>query len=125
MHQNAFHWRIRDSILNQAKCVGLRIFGPADDPVAPADGKPVWGNDYLISGCRFESCGSIGALIGSHAAMLANNRFEQNGGVGGVGIRILSTAAHTRLISNYLASNTISIQPGAVDTESWGNIIVG
>jgi hypothetical protein len=124
MHQNAFHWRIRDCILNQARCVGLRIFGSQDDPVAPSGGQPVWGNDYLISGCRFESCGSLGALIGADSAMLMNNRFEQNGGVGGVGIRILSTASHTRLISNYLSSNTISIQAGALATQSWGNILV-
>jgi hypothetical protein len=124
MHQNAFHWRIRDCILNQVRCVGLRIFGSQDDPVAPSGGQPVWGNDYLISGCRFESCGSLGALVGSDSAMLMNNRFEQNGGIGGVGIRILSTASHTRLISNYLSSNTISIQPGALDTQSWGNILV-
>lgn len=124
MHQNAFHWRVRDCILNQARCVGLRIFGSQDDPVAPAGGQPVWGNDYLISGCRFESCGSLGALVGTNTAMLMNNRFEQNGGIGGVGIRILSTASHTRLISNYLSSNSISIQPGAIDTQSWGNILV-
>lgn len=124
MHQNAFHWRIRDSILNQARCVGLRIFGSEDDPVPPANGQPAWGNDYLISGCRFESCGSIGALIGADTAMLVGNRFEQNGGVGGVGIRILATASHTRLISNYLSANTISIQPGAQDTQSWENILV-
>ena len=124
MHHNAFHWRVRDCILNQARCVGLRIFGSQDDPVPPANGQPVWGNDYLISGCRFESCGSIGALIGADAAMLMNNCFEQNGGVGGVGIRILSTASHTRLVSNLLASNQLVIQPGAVDTASWGNIFV-
>lgn len=124
MHQNAFHWRIRDCILSQAKCVGVRIFGSQDDPVPPAGGQPVWGNDYVISGCRFESCGTFGVLIGSHAAMIMNNRFEQNGGVGGVGIRILSTAAHTRLISNYLSSNTISIQAGALDTQAWENILV-
>ncbi|HEY7544977.1 MAG TPA: hypothetical protein VID27_08850 [Blastocatellia bacterium] len=125
MHQNAFHWRVRDCILSQARCVGLRIFGSQDDPVPPANGQSAWGNDYLISGCRFESCGSIGALIGSDSAILTANRFEQNGGVGGVGIRILATASHTRLISNYLASNTISLQPGATDTQSWGNILVG
>ena len=124
MHQNAFHWRIRDCILNQARCVGLRIFGSQDDPVPPAGGQPVWGNDYLVSGCRFESCGSIGALIGADAAMLMNNRFEQNGGVGGVGIRILSTASHARLVSNYLASNQLVIHPAAADTEVWGNIFV-
>ncbi|GEM_PF-2031587 len=124
MHQNAFHWRIRDSILNQARCVGLRIFGSQDDPVPPANGQPVWGNDYLISGCRIEGCGSLGALIGADSAMLMNNRFEQNGGVGGVGIRVLATASHTRLVSNYLSSNTISIQAGAQDTKSWENILV-
>jgi hypothetical protein len=124
MHQNAFHWRIRDCILSQARCVGLRIFGSEDDPAPPVGGQPAWGNDYLISGCRFESCGSIGALIGSDSAMLTGNRFEQNGGVGGVGIRVLATASHTRLISNYLSANIISIQPGAQDTQSWGTILV-
>ena len=78
----------------------------------------------MIAGCRFESCGSIGALIGADAAMLMNNRFEQNGGVGGVGIRILSTASHTRLVSNLLSSNQHVIHTAAVDTEAWGNIIV-
>ena len=124
MHQNAFHWRIRDCILNQARCVGLRIFGSQDDPVPPAHGQQAWGNDYVIAGCRFESCGSIGALIGAHAAVLMNNRFEQNGGPGGVGIRILPTASHTRLMSNLLASNQLVIHPAAVDTEAWGNIFM-
>ena len=49
MHRNAFHWRIRDCILNQAGCWGLRIFGPLGDPV-PANGEPVYGNDHLEPG---------------------------------------------------------------------------
>jgi len=120
MHRNAFHWRIRDCILNQARCWGLRIFGSNDDPVPVAAGELVWGNDHLIQGSRFESCGSGGALLGSDSAMLMNNRFEQNGGNGGVGIRILPTATSTRLISNYFSGNTL-INQGA-QTQSYGNI---
>lgn len=120
MHRNAFHWRIRDCILSQARCWGLRIFGSNDDPVPTAAGEQVWGNDYLVQGCRFESCGSGGALVGSDSAMLMNNRFEQNGGVGGIGIRILPTATRTRLISNYFSDNVL-LNQGA-QTQSYGNI---
>jgi hypothetical protein len=119
LHRNAFHWRIHDCILNQAGCWGLRIFGPIGDPV-PANGEPVYGNDHLIQGCRFESCGTGGALIGSDAAMLMNNRFEGNGGNGGVGIMIQPTATRTRLISNYFSGNTL-INQGA-QTQSVGTI---
>jgi hypothetical protein len=123
MHQNAFHWRVRDCIFNQARCVGLRIFGVQDDPVPPAAGTQAWGNDYLISGCRFEHCGSIGALIGSDSAMLMNNRFEQNGGVGGVGIRILPTATRTKLFSNILSANSIVDSSPAGQTQSLFNMV--
>jgi hypothetical protein len=123
MHHNAFHWRIRDCILSQARCVGLRIFGSADDPVPPANGSPVWGNDYVIEGCRFESCGTFGALIGADSAMLTNNRFEQNGGVGGVGIRILPTATRTNLISNLLSGNSIMDNSPAGQTQSLFNMV--
>ena len=124
IHRNGFHWRIRDCILNGAKCWGFRIFGSQDDP-APKPDTPGWGNDHLISGCRFEGCGHGGALLGSDSAMLMNNRFEQNGGVGGVGIRILPTATRTRLLSNILASNTMVISPQAKDTLRWGNLVGG
>jgi hypothetical protein len=119
MHRNAFHWRIRDCILNQAGCWGLRIFGPQGDPV-PANGEPVYGNDHLVQGCRFESCGVGGALLGSDSAMLMNNRFEQNGGNGGVGIMIQSTASRTRLISNLFSGNSL-INQGS-QTQSFGAI---
>jgi hypothetical protein len=123
MHQNAFHWRIHDCILSQARCVGLRIFGSQDDPVPPQNGAPVWGNDYVVSGCRFESCGSIGALIGADSAMLTSNRFEQNGGVGGVGIRILPTATRTVLISNLLSGNSIVDNSPVGQTRSLFNLV--
>jgi len=119
MHRNAFHWRIRDSILNQAGCWGLRIFGPLGDPV-PSNGEPVYGNDHLVQGSRFEGSGVGGAILGSDSAMLMNNRFEQNGGNGGVGIMIQSSASRTRLISNYLSGN-ILINQGS-QTQSFGAI---
>lgn len=119
MHRNAFHWRIRDCILNQAGCWGLRIFGPQGDPV-PANGEPVYGNDYLVQGCRFEACGTGGAILGSDSAMLMNNRFEQNGGNGGVGIMIQATASRTRLISNILSGNSLINQ--GTQTQSFGTI---
>ena len=119
MHRNAFHWRIRDCILNQAGCWGLRIFGPLGDPV-PANGEPVYGNDHLVQGCRFEACGTGGALLGSDSAMLMNNRFEQNGGNGGVGIMIQSTASRTRLISNLFSGNSLINQ--GTQTQSFGTI---
>jgi hypothetical protein len=119
MHRNAFHWRIRDCILNQAGCWGLRIFGPQGDPV-PANGEPVYGNDHLVQGCRFEACGTGGAILGSDSAMLMNNRFEQNGGNGGVGIMIQSSASRTRLISNILSGNSLINQ--GTQTQSFGTI---
>jgi len=119
MHRNAFHWRIRDCILNQAGCWGLRIFGPLGDPV-PANGEPVYGNDHLVQGCRFEACGTGGALLGSDSAMLMNNRFEQNGGNGGVGVMIQSTASRTRLISNLFSGNSMINQ--GTQTQSFGTI---
>jgi len=119
MHRNAFHWRIRDCILNQAGCWGLRIFGPLGDPV-PANGEPVYGNDHLVQGCRFEACGTGGAILGSDSAMLMNNRFEQNGGNGGVGIMIQSTASRARLISNLFSGNSL-INQGS-QTQSFGAI---
>jgi hypothetical protein len=117
MYDTPHHWRIRDCILSQANCSGLRIFS---------------GNDHLISGCRIEDCGENGAKIGpaSDAIMFMNNRFEQNGGVGGVGIQILPTTlpdtdAQTRLVSNYFSSNRIEpnnpLPPG---TQEWGSIFV-
>ena len=118
-HRNAFHWRIRDCILNQAGCWGLRIFGPQGDP-APANGEPGYGNDHLIQGCRFEACGTGGAILGSDSAMLMNNRFEQNGGNGVVGIMIQSSASRTRLISNLLSGNSL-INQGS-QTQSFGAI---
>jgi hypothetical protein len=117
--RNAFHWRIRDCILNQAGCWGLRIFGPQGDP-ASANGEPVYGNDHLIQGCRFEACGTGGAILGSDSAMLMNNRFGQNGGNGGVGIMIQSSASRTRLISNLLSGNSL-INQGS-QTQSFGAI---
>ena len=107
LYNEPYHWRVRDCILSQANCCGVRIFS---------------GNDHLISGCRFESCGQNGARVGSHSAMFMNNRFEQNGGVNGIGINILSTATKTRLISNLLSSNRIvdSSDPG--ETQEWGTI---
>jgi len=107
MHRNAFHWRIRDCILNQAKCWGLLIFGKDNDPVPPPENNMVWGNDYLISGCRFEGSGIGGALLGSHAAMLMNNRFEQNGGVNGIGVKILPSGTATRMVSNVFSANKV------------------
>lgn len=142
---NANHWRIRDCVLNQATCWGIWVFGP-DSRSSPsllpekvrssfqgavnqlrsnidqieAVPKANWGNDHLITGCRIEGCGRGGAHLGSHAAVLVANRFEQNGGVGGVGIRITSSATGTRLLANYLSAN--NVQDKAKDTESWGEI---
>jgi len=121
MHRNAFHWRIRDCILNQAKCWGLLIFGKDNDPVPPPENKMVWGNDYLISGCRFEGSGIGGALLGSQAAMLMNNRFEQNGGVGGVGVNILPSATGTRMVSNVISGNQVLNESQALETKRWGD----
>jgi hypothetical protein len=53
--------------------------------------------------------------------MLMNNRFEQNGGNGGVGIMIQSSASRTRLISNLLSGNSL-INQGS-QTQSFGAII--
>jgi len=122
MHRNAFHWRIRDCILNQAKCWGLLIFGKDNDPVPPPENNMVWGNDYLISGCRFEGSGIGGALLGSHAAMLMNNRFEQNGGVGGVGVKILPSATGTRMVSNVISGNKVLNKSKKLETKRWGDI---
>lgn len=115
MYDTPHHWRIRDCILGHANCSGVRIFS---------------GNDHLISGCRIENCGENGAKIGpaSDAVMFMNNRFEKNGGVGGVGIQILptilrDTEVQTRLVSNYFSSNRIEPDnpPGA---QEWGSIFV-
>ncbi|HMS85383.1 MAG TPA: NosD domain-containing protein [Nitrospira sp.] len=126
IHRNAFHWRIRDCILNQAQCWGVRVFGSGDDPAPrPTSPNSGWGNDHLISGCRIEGCGHGGVLLGSDSAMLMNNRFEQNGGVGGVGISVLPTATRTRLVSNLLASNRLLISSKAQDTKQWENMIGG
>lgn len=122
MHRNAFHWRIRDCILNQAKCWGLLIFGKDNDPVPPPENNMVWGNDYLISGCRFEGSGIGGALLGSDAAMLMNNRFEQNGGVGGIGVKIQPSAANTRMVSNVISSNKVLNKSKKLQTKRWGDI---
>jgi hypothetical protein len=122
MHRNAFHWRIRDCILNQAKCWGLLIFGKDNDPVPPPENNMGWGNDYLISGCRFEGSGIGGALLGSHAAMLMNNRFEQNGGVGGVGVKILPSATGTRMVSNVISGNKVLDTSKKSETQRWGDI---
>lgn len=115
MYNEPYHWRIRDCILSQANCSGVRIFS---------------GNDHLISGCRIENCGENGAKIGpaSDAVMFMNNRFEKNGGEGGVGIQILPTTlptgvARTRLVSNYFSSNTILDNSGG-DTQEWGSMFV-
>src|SRR4028118_465054 len=122
MHRNAFHWRIRDCILNQAKCWGLLIFGKDNDPVPPPENNMVWGNDYLISGCRFEGSGIGGALLGSHAAMLMNNRFEQNGGVGGVGVKIQPSATGTRMVSNVISGNQVLDTSENSETQRWGDL---
>ncbi|MCW6050440.1 hypothetical protein QUB60_02755 [Microcoleus sp. A2-C5] len=122
MHRNAFHWRIRDCILNQAKCWGLLIFGKDNDPVPPPENNMGWGNDYLISGCRFEGSGIGGALLGSHAAMLMNNRFEQNGGVGGVGVKIQPSATGTRMVSNVISGNQVLDTSKKSETQRWGDI---
>ncbi|HEY9833830.1 MAG TPA: hypothetical protein V6D26_24985 [Stenomitos sp.] len=122
MHRNAFHWRIRDCILNQAKCWGLLIFGKDNDPVPPPEDNKAWGNDYLISGCRFEGSGIGGALLGSDAAMLMNNRFEQNGGVGGIGVKIQPSAANTRMVSNVISSNKVLNKSKKLQTKRWGDI---
>jgi hypothetical protein len=125
IHRNAFHWRIRDCILSQANCWGLLIFGPRNDPAPrPVNRNFGWGNDHLISGCSFEGCGTGGVHLGSDSAMLINNRFENNGGVGGVGVQIFSTAARTRLVSNYLSGNIIHEEAGAQDTQEWGTILL-
>jgi hypothetical protein len=119
MRSNVFHWRIRDCILKQARCWGLRIFGP--DRVAGILGV---GNDYLISGCRFEGCG-LGALVGSDSAMFMNTRFEGNGmAFGRRGIRILNTATKTRLVSNYFSANTILDNSSPGETQDWGSIFI-
>jgi len=81
----------------------------------------VWGNDYLISGCRFEGSGIGGALLGSQAAMLMNNRFEQNGGVGGVGVNILPSATGTRMVSNVISGNQVLNESQALETKRWGD----
>ncbi|HZN11166.1 MAG TPA: right-handed parallel beta-helix repeat-containing protein [Blastocatellia bacterium] len=126
MHRDAFHWRIRDCILNQATAWGVRVYGPDDDPAPPTPGQNLGsGNDHLIAGSRIEGCGEGGIMLGSHAAMLMNNRFEQNGGVGGTGILILPTAGSTRLMSNMLYSNNLVDDSAAQDTESWGTITGG
>ena len=121
LHRNAFHWRIRDGIFNQATCWGMYIFGAEDDPAPP----PVmngfgWGNDYVVDGCRFEGCGQGGVSIGTYATLLSKNRFEQNGGVGGIGVRILSSASGTRMMSNIFISNLV-IDNGD-DTLRWGDL---
>lgn len=109
LDHNAFHWRIRDCIFNQAQSWGMVIFN-------------MGGNDHLVSGCRFEGCGAGGAIVGSLAAMFTNNRFEQNGGVGGIGIAILATATSTRLISNLFSSNVILDHSNVGETQEWGSI---
>jgi hypothetical protein len=120
MRSNAFHWRIRDCILKQARCWGLRIFEP--DRVAGILGV---GNNYLISGCRFEGCGLGGALVGSDSAMFMNNRFDGNGmAFGRRGIRILNTATKSRLVSNYFSANTILDNSSPGETQDWGSIFI-
>lgn len=109
LYNEPYHWRVRDCILSQANCCGVRIFG---------------GNDHLISGCRIESCRQNGAEIGSNSAMFMNNRFEQNGGVNGTGINILPTATKTRLISNIFSSNRIMDTSNPGETQEWGSILV-
>jgi hypothetical protein len=52
--------------------------------------------------------------------MLMNNRFEQNGGNGGVGVMIQSTASRTRLISNLFSGNSLIDQ--GTQTQSFGTI---
>jgi hypothetical protein len=84
-------------------------------------GHPVFATQpHLIQGCRFEACGTGGAILGSDSAMLMNNRFEQNVGNGGVGIMIQSSASRTRLISNLLSANSL-INQGS-QTQSFGAI---
>jgi hypothetical protein len=125
IHSNAFHWRIRDCILNGARCWGLRIFGPGSGTA----GVSGVGNDHLISGCRIERCELGGALVGSDSAMFMNNRFEGNGmDAGNRGILIHKTARRTRLVSNYFSNNTILDSSvggiGNQRTQEWGSIFV-
>jgi Periplasmic copper-binding protein (NosD) len=122
IHRHAFHWRIRDCQLNGARCWAIRIFGSADDPVEDSAGA---GNDYLIAGCRIEGAGFGGVRTGADSTILMNNRFEQNGGEGGIGILALPTATNTRLVSNYLASNAIVNLAEPDQTQCWGTIISG
>lgn len=48
------------------------------------------------------------------------NRFEGNGGNGGIGIMIQPTATRTRLVSNYFSGNGLIDQ--GTQTQSFGTI---
>jgi hypothetical protein len=122
MHRNGYHWRIQDTVLSQCKCWGLRIFGKADDPVPNTSTEEVWGNHVMVTGCLFEGCDIGGASLASDSAVLMSNRFENNGGNGGVGIQALSSSTRTRLATNLLSANTIQVHAGADPPLLWGNI---
>lgn len=122
MHRNGYHWRIQDTVLSQSKCWGLYIFGKADDPAPIPPGPEVWGNHHMVTGCLIEGCGMGGASLASDSAVLLSNRFEQNGGNGGVGIRVRASATRTRLLTNLLSGNSIEIEPEAEAPLQWGNM---
>jgi hypothetical protein len=54
--------------------------------------------------------------------MLMNNRFEQNGGVGGVGVKIQPSATGTRMVSNVISGNQVLDTSEKSETPRWGDI---
>lgn len=88
-------WRIRDSILSRAARWSVYVSSS---------------NDVLIDGNRFESNTQGGIQVNAvEGALISNNRFESNGvTVQFEGIQIWPTATHTRVLTNYFSTSTVS-----------------
>ena len=92
--EQANTWRIRDTIVSQARTWGILVRGP--------------NNDVVIEGSRLESntAGAIRAY--SYGAIIESNRFERNGSQQHRAIVVESSAQSTRILSNYFSSDYIS-----------------
>lgn len=104
--ENSNSWRLRDSVLSQASSWSIYVRGPA--------------NDHLISGNRFESSVEGAIRLETYGAMVMNNRFESNGGVG---VLVTANGESSRIIGNIFSSDTIIDQ--GMDTLCLGSIIPG